>query len=695
MTIRPGEIYEVALPPAGTHFFVVLSREELNRGKQVLAAMITSTKFNVRSRLPNCVVLHSDEFGMTQDCIVQCENVVAIETSELRGELVSRLDGATMREVLKALGYVFEGGDKGTGAYMEYAPVPFVCAALCLCCPLCLCGGGPTLPRPRNGPPDLTSGNPLDQGVPVPDRYEYRWVDAADFPNLDREFYDETQAALESLGFRWLGDRENLTLTKAFPKLRTFVRAMVSADGTISSYHYHIQAITPKGTRNIQTIELGSELSDGTFLTTSNSLQSAPGTTYPGIDSKRHAAATSPDELLCDHRERLLTARSGLTVTRTASREDDLQFQWRMQALQAKQPTPAQASVDKRLADEELKAESLRALMRRITVSGSLPADSVTPETGRFLALITALKKQWELTFPFVRPLARPAGRLPCSMESTFYAGTAQPSGWHVFLWFQPSDQPSKVDDFTLNVILCADPDSPPGRTDPPKEDFARQSSEGIYRIGGLTQGKDKWWHLKDDDPSQLVPRLIAEWRPTTFADFDIVLRETVADVTRHVAEALRPLKLIEPTDANLTLEAALPFGKCSICNAIIELSRDSLEKWYQKNRPQLRIGDLVPQVCVLCGDELQQGHLVVVRVVPSQLSAKVTIGTPGLIEEVHSGAQPVYSVDLAVEGGLMGRFHRSDLFRVPGRPLNLMTLLNDAIAHWSDTPKQGGGVPT
>ena len=63
MTIYPGEIYEVALPPAGTHLFVVLSREELNRGKQVLAAMITSTKFNVRSRLPNCVVLRSGEFG--------------------------------------------------------------------------------------------------------------------------------------------------------------------------------------------------------------------------------------------------------------------------------------------------------------------------------------------------------------------------------------------------------------------------------------------------------------------------------------------------------------------------------------------------------------------------------------------------------------------------------------------------------
>jgi mRNA-degrading endonuclease toxin of MazEF toxin-antitoxin module len=114
MAIYPGEIYRVDLPPAGTHLFVVLSREELNRGKQVLAAMITSTRLNVRSRLPNCVVLRSGEFGITQECVVQCENVVAIETDELRGESVGRLDNATMREVLKALGYVFDANYEPT-----------------------------------------------------------------------------------------------------------------------------------------------------------------------------------------------------------------------------------------------------------------------------------------------------------------------------------------------------------------------------------------------------------------------------------------------------------------------------------------------------------------------------------------------------------------------------------------------------
>ena len=126
----------------------------------------------------------------------------------------------------------------------------------------------------------------------------------------------------ESLGFRLLGDRDNLTLTLAFPKLRTFVRAMVSADGTISSYHYHLQSITAKRTLNIRTIELGSELNDGTFLTTTNTLESARRRDQSWDRLQKASCRNLPDELLRDHRERsgaVLAARPGLSVTRTAS----------------------------------------------------------------------------------------------------------------------------------------------------------------------------------------------------------------------------------------------------------------------------------------------------------------------------------------------------------------------------------------
>ena len=108
MSYSPGEIYNVDLAPSGEHRFVILSREELNRGNQIIAAMITSANYAFRSKLPNCVPLQAGQFGMTQDCVIQCENIVALGTNELRGELIDEPDAATMREVIKALGHVFD-----------------------------------------------------------------------------------------------------------------------------------------------------------------------------------------------------------------------------------------------------------------------------------------------------------------------------------------------------------------------------------------------------------------------------------------------------------------------------------------------------------------------------------------------------------------------------------------------------------
>ena len=456
---------------------------------------------------------------------------------------------------------------------------------------------------------------------------------------------------------------------------------MVSGDGGILSCHYHVQSITPVETRNRKIVDLESELSDGSFVITNNVPESPQSTTPPGFEVGRHPAGTLPDELLRDHRERLtaaLAAQAGLTAKRIDSWDDSLEFQWRMQALQFKDPSPTQTYVENRLLDKELQAESFRALARRAVVSALLPAGSATPapQRGLFPALVRALKKQWKQTFPFVRPLKEPAGQLQIPKASSFYAGTARPSGWHVFLWFQHSPKPWQVGQFTLNVILCADPDAPNGKPFPDKDEFVRQS-EGSYRIGFLLGNTDKWWHLKDDNGTEFGPRVITEWQPTTYADFDIVLRETVADVTRAAAEALRLLGLIEPTDASLTPAAALPFAKCPVCNAIFELSRDSLEEWYQKNRPQLRIGDLVPQVCTLCGEEPRPGDLAVVRVVPSDPSPKVVIGTPGIIESIEAGSETTYLVALAGTSA-PGRFRRDELFlaRRLELPAGVQTLL-------------------
>jgi mRNA-degrading endonuclease toxin of MazEF toxin-antitoxin module len=108
--ILPGEIYLADIPPGQQHPVVVVSREELNRGDYVVAALITSQRFAVRSRLANCVPLLSGQFGMTRDCVIQGETAGPIhkDVLDLAGGPVSQLDDVTLRDVIKAIGHVMD-----------------------------------------------------------------------------------------------------------------------------------------------------------------------------------------------------------------------------------------------------------------------------------------------------------------------------------------------------------------------------------------------------------------------------------------------------------------------------------------------------------------------------------------------------------------------------------------------------------
>jgi len=49
--IAPGQIYMADFGPAGPHPIIVVSREELNRGRYALAVVCTSARFASRSKL--------------------------------------------------------------------------------------------------------------------------------------------------------------------------------------------------------------------------------------------------------------------------------------------------------------------------------------------------------------------------------------------------------------------------------------------------------------------------------------------------------------------------------------------------------------------------------------------------------------------------------------------------------------------
>jgi len=108
--IRPGEIYTADFDVAGPHRVIVISREDLNRGRYVLSVVCMSSRFASRSTLPNCVPFRAGQFGFTVDCVAQCENIVSIEKTQLdlAAGPVGVFDEVTMRDLIRAIGHVIE-----------------------------------------------------------------------------------------------------------------------------------------------------------------------------------------------------------------------------------------------------------------------------------------------------------------------------------------------------------------------------------------------------------------------------------------------------------------------------------------------------------------------------------------------------------------------------------------------------------
>lgn len=107
--MKPGELYWVDLA-TGPRPGLVVSRESLNRGNYVVMVLLTSKRLAIRSRLPSCVPFQAGEFGLTSDCVAQCEAVHALDKSEIQlaAGMIGRLDAARLRAVVKAIGFVID-----------------------------------------------------------------------------------------------------------------------------------------------------------------------------------------------------------------------------------------------------------------------------------------------------------------------------------------------------------------------------------------------------------------------------------------------------------------------------------------------------------------------------------------------------------------------------------------------------------
>lgn len=150
--------------------------------------------------------------------------------------------------------------------------------------------------------------------------HEYVAASPGTFSWLDLDFYDEVQNVLHAGGFEVEGDVENISLTRQMPRLRTFIRVMSGDQGSIIAGFYHLvlrrwQAplqwigVIP---RRLQTLDLETELSDGTWVVTSNTRDIDTTPLQGGVHMLRLPSRTPWPEVLRTHRERL-----GVVLTAT------------------------------------------------------------------------------------------------------------------------------------------------------------------------------------------------------------------------------------------------------------------------------------------------------------------------------------------------------------------------------------------
>lgn len=196
------------------------------------------------------------------------------------------------------------------------------------------------------------------------DQVTYRVAAEADFPHLRIKDYHDIQAELEALRFRHLVDHENMRVSASPGSviMPTLIRRYVSVGGNISSDHYQVRPNLRRRLRMLLTgllnlrwiaaprnflgalktrncVDFETELSDGSFITTSNALAAAKISLPAEIDGEHYPYGHPVTALLQRHRQRLaarLAASPGLKPLRVDSVEDVLAMSARLQALKAR-----------------------------------------------------------------------------------------------------------------------------------------------------------------------------------------------------------------------------------------------------------------------------------------------------------------------------------------------------------------------
>jgi hypothetical protein len=174
--------------------------------------------------------------------------------------------------------------------------------------------------------------------------HEFRAVRPGEIRGLDLDFYDRTEQFFRAQQFKLLGDMEDVTATREFPKMRTFLRVMSGDGGATQLAFYHLKmrgfyrvlqtfGVLPK---NLKMIDLETEMSDGSFIVTANSQGSDTTGAVPRVARFQHPLDTAPGDLLKMHREQVQQAcirEPGLQPVRVHTMDDMIASQHRLQKI--------------------------------------------------------------------------------------------------------------------------------------------------------------------------------------------------------------------------------------------------------------------------------------------------------------------------------------------------------------------------
>ena len=137
--------------------------------------------------------------------------------------------------------------------------------------------------------------------------HDYAPARPSEFPDADLGFYQAANTELTGAGYVALGDLEDLTLSRAYPMMRTFQRIYVDQGQLIRAGVYHLRTrgvlvgmlqVIRAAPRNLRLVELVTESSTGHFLVTTNTggldrLDAPPSFAVERLDPSTRPAAVA------------------------------------------------------------------------------------------------------------------------------------------------------------------------------------------------------------------------------------------------------------------------------------------------------------------------------------------------------------------------------------------------------------------